>query len=111
MYLDSQFNIKGYWWLPKTPTKRISGELTCFQDGRVELDVLGSFFEPPMGIGDLPILPIILGVSDKGKPITLIHCMHLNLSLNFPGMANSKILARFLLFGAPQRSGYRLQLY
>lgn len=86
MYLDSPFELQGNWWLPSNPDKKISGILKCSKSGRVELEVMGTFFDLPTGINDLPTLPIILGTSDNGKSITLVHCMHFNLEHEFFGI-------------------------
>jgi hypothetical protein len=100
MYLDTQFDIKGFWWLPDNPDNKLSGVLSCFQNGRIELDLMGTFFENPLEQKNLPVMPLVLGISDKGKPVTLVHSIYLNWNLNFPGIAKSRILAKFLLVGA-----------
>lgn len=64
----NDFFAKGAWWLPATPTERISGDLKFSQDEGGILELRGMFasvedFGPP--------IPIILGADMNGKVYTL----------------------------------------
>ena len=60
------FTTKGHWWLPgDDPENAMFGVLTFDPQGYTELVLAGFLPGDP---------PIILGVSDQGKAITLVNC-------------------------------------
>lgn len=67
------FTTKGHWWLPgNRPDDAIAGILTFDPRGRSELELFGSFNDERVW-GQHPIEePIILGVGEKGRAITLV---------------------------------------
>jgi hypothetical protein len=72
--LKDCFEIKGVWWLPNNPEKTISGILSFDGQGKIILDLIGSFSElPALGNMNYDETETILGVSDDGFICTLIN--------------------------------------
>lgn len=62
------FEIKGQWYLPEHPAKRVSGTLVYRTEKGIFLELFGE-----LSLTSLDI-PVILGVSSESKPITLYKC-------------------------------------
>jgi len=98
--LKDSFEIKGVWWLPNNPDKTISGILSFDGQGKIILDLIGSFTElPALGNMGYDETETILGVSDNGFICTLINNLEINRQFNSPGILKSKFETRFLIFG------------
>lgn len=83
-----EFEIKGFWWLPNSE-KEVAGTL-IYSSEKIELDLLGNLKEDTF-LQDKEIrLDIILGFSDKGEEFTLIDCLNINSTGNFPGIATEQ---------------------
>lgn len=75
--MEKGFTIKGYWWLPSQPEKRIAGELNYTPGESLILEIQGSFCDEDVLI-DLDTFvnqQMILGIGNNGKAITLIDCI------------------------------------
>lgn len=90
-------DMQGYFWLPDRPNNRLPGRFHCIEDGAIELEVLGTFSEEP--INNVLEIRRILGVSEKGKLVTLEHCLYKSRKLNVPGLAISTIHVDLALIG------------
>ncbi|OGO37096.1 MAG: hypothetical protein A2W35_07115 [Chloroflexi bacterium RBG_16_57_11] len=92
------FEISGHWWLPELPEKKYCGRLSFSQVEGGNLDLLGlpGGFE---NINDPQNPEIILGLSTKGKPVTLYRCHLRHFNISIPGMQTSTYLIRFIFIG------------
>jgi hypothetical protein len=75
----------------------VPGRFHCTEEGDIELEVLGTFSGKPIEL-DSPEMRI-LGVSEKGKLLTLERCYYKNRSFSFPGLATSTIHVNLALIG------------
>lgn len=99
MDIGREMHFQGYWWLPSAPEVRIPGELRCSRDGKVELFLFGSFNEiPTMPQMTGKRFDIILGMNDRGKPITLVYNRLIHWQIN-QGVPRQKYYASFLMVG------------
>lgn len=46
--MDKQFEYRGYWWLPNNPDRKIAGILTYVPNEKIELELIGDFYEDSM---------------------------------------------------------------
>lgn len=71
MRLPEPLEIKGHWWLPSQPDRKVFGKLTVYDGGGGELEIEGdlSFDEEAEG-------NTILGKTTDGRPITIGHPVH-----------------------------------
>ena len=86
-----EFHLKGDFWLPETPDRKVSGTLRFNQDEGATLELIGSLedIKPgPIGIWEKDI---ILGFSTNGKYITLYRCLEFNKNISMPGMISQVI--------------------
>jgi len=98
MDIGQELHFQGYWWLPHLPEAKIAGELWCSRDGKVELSLFGSFSGVSIPQKEERV-DIILGVSDKGKLVTLVDNRLVHWQLNFPGVPRQKYRAKFFIEG------------
>lgn len=80
--MDNKVEMKGYWWLPSAPDKKVAGILTYTNEQEIILELIGSFypsipnFLDKFLIGDSFIEEkIIFGLTSEGNKITLIDCI------------------------------------
>lgn len=92
-------DVQGFFWLPAKPDEEIPGRLTVSESGDVSLQLLGIFESGLLSINSSE-LPIILGVTERGKHVTLVDCLYKNRSLHFPGIPITDIYASLLLVGS-----------
>jgi hypothetical protein len=93
------FELKGMWWLPETPEKKVSGTLRFSQTEGTTLELIGSLEELKSGPIKIWETDIILGTPTKGNPITLFRCFEKTKTINAPGMITQIIYADFILSG------------
>jgi hypothetical protein len=91
--------IHGLFWLPGNEETKVSGKCLCAEDGSIELEILGTFSGKPIEQDDGTI-PRILGVSSKGKFLTLDDCFYRKRNFNFPGLAVAQIHVNRMYVGA-----------
>ena len=96
--MKDPIEIKGYWWLPNNPEIQLPGTLTFSQEEGGILEVLG-FFEDPWELNREENPKIILGINQKGIPITLQENISINSQISTNGLGESKYLPRFILEG------------
>ena len=93
--MNESLEIKGYWWLPDQSDNLLPGTLTYTQEEGAILEIIGVFENPP-SIRQAESLPIILGESYDGKPITLYKCILNKYNYPFSGYGNCKYMAHFV---------------
>jgi hypothetical protein len=89
---------EGLWWIPEKEGDRIAGTLNISEEGRIFLDLIGSFKD----IADLAVtrnFPVILGVANS-KLITLTDCIETGSSFSFPGFTKQKFDVQVVYIGA-----------
>lgn len=91
-------DFQGYFWLPGNTDTKIPGRFYCTEDDTLQLDVLGTFSGAPIESDQVEV-PRILGVSEKGKLVTLENCFYTKRNFNFPGLAISSIHVNLALVG------------
>ena len=95
--MKNPFELKGYWWLPKSEENKLPGTLYYSQEDGAALDLVGVFdldkSEPTQ------LLPIILGVTQQGKPITLYKCVIRSWVHPLFGLGGGNYLAHFVFEG------------
>lgn len=95
--MQSPFELKGYWWLPSSEENKLPGTLSYSQEDGATLELVGVFeskkLEPRQQ------LPIILGVTQQGKPITLYKCIISSSAYPLVGLGGYKCLAHFVFEG------------
>lgn len=97
MRVSEPLDVQGLFWLPEKPDDEIPGRLTVTGSGDVSLRLQGMF-------GDTPSIehnehPVILGVTERGKQVTLVSCYERDKSLHFPGIPVVDIHVHRLLIG------------
>lgn len=71
--MDENFEIKGTWWLPSNPTRKISGILKFIRKDGISLE-LHEAFASASSPSDFMVMEIIHGKSYEGKAVTLYNC-------------------------------------
>ncbi len=98
--LFDEFEYQGLWWLPDQPEARIAGTVSVNSEGRIALDLIGSLrAEHAFEHSDVFQPPIVLGLTARGKWITLYNNFELRSSSSFPGLTTSRLHSHFVLIG------------
>jgi len=80
---------QGYWWLPDEPENQVPGTLKFDPDEGARLYLLGSF-KGAEDFGPMLDPELILGLSNKGNPLTLRYCAEIKSDLTIgQGFATS----------------------
>jgi hypothetical protein len=95
--MQSPFELKGYWWLPHSEENKLPGTLIYSQVDGATLELAGVFDSKK--IKPIQQLPIILGVTQQGKPITLYKCVISSWTYPLVGIGGGKYLAHFVFEG------------
>lgn len=95
--MQNPFELKGYWWLPGLEDNELPGTLSYSQEDGAFLELVGVFESKK--IEPVPHLPIILGVTQQGKLITLYNCIINNWSYPLVGLGGGKYRAHFVFEG------------
>jgi hypothetical protein len=90
--------FQGYFWLPDKPERKVPGHFLRTADGRLQLNIVGTFSGRPIELDDRSPFRI-LGLSENGKSITLEGCLYTNRSFNFPGLPTAIIFVHFAFIG------------
>jgi hypothetical protein len=92
-----QQEFKGYFFVPGAPSEQLPGFLKYGKNSSIELDLFGRFdnYENPSSTED----NIILGVTSKGRKITLLNCFEKSRGMSFPGFAESSFSALYMFIG------------
>lgn len=101
--MKEELEIKGYWYLPDKPEKRVAGILKYTPNEKIRLELIGSFETPIDFIksfhDESRVQDIIYGESEDSKAITLIGCSgygKINFSCSFP---MSKYTVNYIISG------------
>jgi hypothetical protein len=111
--LFNSFEYRGFFWLPATPDRRLSGTLR-FSEKTIELQLLGTLGDhPATGIAAPPFLPAcILGMTEGSKRLTLHNCAQTSTSTNLiTGIGASTLNAQHLLIGGHYARDADLQFH
>lgn len=96
--------FEGLWWLPETPEARVPGTLRFSPDFGVSLDLLGSLKDQGDHVAtvqrELTHPGVVLGLSSKGKPVTLWECWERRKTVNLAGFTKTSFHADFVVVGA-----------
>ena len=95
--MQNPFELKGYWWLPDSEDGKLPGTLTYSQEDGAFLELVGVFDSKKLE--PVPQLPIILGITQQGKPITLYKCIINNWTYPLVGLGGGKYRAHFVFEG------------
>lgn len=77
--LQSKFDLKGEWFLPKKGSPKVYGTLTFNVNEDIRLNLLGDL---DVSKSDEEDFDIILGITDEGEFITLYNCAETSRSTN-----------------------------
>lgn len=95
--MQNPFELKGYWWLPGLEGSKLSGTLTYSQEDGATLELEGMFdsdkSNPEQNV------PIMLGITQQGKPITLYKCIISSWAYPLNGLGRGKYRALFIFEG------------
>ena len=77
--MKDAFEIRGYWFLPHAPQDRVAGTLTYIPNGKITLELIGSFAEDEDTLftiftEEAKQVEVIHGESSDSKEITLLGC-------------------------------------
>jgi len=96
--MNENFNYTGYWFLPENKEEQISGEISYSPEDGVIIKFLGH-------LGDEKTLfeknhyPIVLGVLENGKKVTLIGSDKKNSKISYPGIPTMTLVSNYALIG------------
>src|SRR5688500_8566048 len=85
--LNENFKMSGRWWLPDDEAAHCVGTLHC-SPSKITLTLIGSLDAPSLeSLGivqkDFDRLPVVHGITDHGKKVTLINCVTTSRNHNF----------------------------
>jgi len=92
------FELKGFWWLPDAPQKKVFGTLSFSQEIGAQLELYG-VLKQPNHRGQLPNEDFILGFSVDGKEITLLESFSGRTKFSFPGITSSVYTSNMVFLG------------
>jgi len=90
--------LKGKWWLPQYPERRISGELNYSRNGGVELSLDG-LIAPPNETFSSENIELIYGEAYGNKTVTLIDCSAMLVQFASGGLSTSNYFANQMFIG------------
>jgi hypothetical protein len=89
----NNFEYKGVWWLPETPSHQIAGDLAFTQKDGFKLELIGLLKPIEEGIMKFHQSPLINGLTVDGKIITLVNCFQNHHSISTNGIHFTKYIA------------------
>ncbi len=92
------FEIEGVWWLPENPSVKLPGILRFSHEYGLVLEVLG-LFKRLEKMTHFLAPDIILGLSIRGKNITLYNCIEKAAKINLLGISKSTFIADYGFIG------------
>lgn len=96
---QDSFSHDGFWWLPTNPDEQIAGTLTFSQNEGPLLQLLG-MFGGIHGLGkNRDERVTILGITKKGKQVTLFDAFVKNSQMNIPGIMNEQYRPHLVCIG------------
>lgn len=100
--------LSGWWWLPGEEDDKVPGTLGYTNETGVVLKLLASF-KKMAEVSLTASYPLILGLCEGGKLVTLSDCMETGTSLSFPGYLTQKFYARTAYIGANLQQAEHLE--
>ncbi|OQB99081.1 MAG: hypothetical protein BWX81_00002 [Spirochaetes bacterium ADurb.Bin110] len=96
--METEFSIKGFWWLPENEEEQLAGILTYKPGEPIFLDLFGAFSKKN---GELlsEQHEIILGVSSSGQLFTLVDTSVIQRKSSIPGFPETRILVNLIYRG------------
>lgn len=100
--MDTPFEAKGFWWLPETPRKKISGNISYSPGQPIHLELMGALNQtkkyqiPPHELIDHPI---IQGVLTDGRSVTLQKCLQTQSRTNLIGISTTRFISHLAFVG------------
>lgn len=91
-----EFEIKGHWWVPERPNKRVPGIL-FYRSGDIRLELMGSLtpLVPNMPVGTTDV-SVVHGTSEYGEACTLLDSVEVPLSIALPALGDSDVNSEVL---------------
>jgi len=89
----------GVWWVPQEPDKKVSGILNFKPAERITLNLIGSLAEIEYFGNKMNEIPIILGITDTSKNITLYKNYGIESSISSVGIISSTYEVEYVLLG------------
>jgi len=86
--MNNEVTVKGVWWLPEKPERRLAGEITYGSNSGARLSLYDHFFENPMAGGFA-----VWGMTVKGEDVSLFNCHATSISAHFIGGRVAEIVA------------------
>jgi hypothetical protein len=87
MIAMNSFESNGYWWIPSNPEIQVAGVLKFTPEEGINLNLIGTLDERARsGVQS----PLILGILENGKQVTLYRNTLSLISLPFPGFFSEK---------------------
>lgn len=97
------FTYSGVWWLPGRENVRVAGSLSFTVGTGLKLSLLGALQATSNPFEDVEH-PLVLGVTQEGKAVTLYHCVQTNFNLSFnrssPGFTSQTLNIEVAYIGA-----------
>ncbi len=93
-----EFEYDCIWWLPENRDNTVPGKLKFHPVEGLKLQLIGSF-KGPKNFNTFLQLPIILGLTSTGEPITLYKCYESQSHMSVPGFLSSSFIASFAFLG------------
>ncbi|MBV6391228.1 MAG: hypothetical protein KPEEDBHJ_00436 [Anaerolineales bacterium] len=100
--MDSEIEIKGFWWLPESPDKQVSGTLSFSPGEPIVLELMGALNiagDKILTLRDFINPSIIHGSSLGGKPVTLERCLQIGGTAGLTGISTTRFTAKFAYEG------------
>lgn len=72
--LDKNIEIKGMWYLPAHPEKRVAGILYYTPNKTLKLELIGSFWGRKESIFETDVTDVIYGEGSDAQKISLFYC-------------------------------------
>lgn len=97
--LTDNFSLRGQWWLPEQPDRKIPGEIIFEADGTQELSLDGPLKELASGPLTGLSAPLIHGHTINGMACNLIDTFEFSRQIHAPGGIATKVYYNHLLIG------------
>lgn len=106
MGLNDSFTEEGFWWIEGREKEQVGGTLTYDQENGPVLHLLGTLRDLVTSMNatfgadrSSDRQENVYGITNKGKPVTLINAMITNRQLNMPGITNETWKSDLLVIG------------
>lgn len=100
MRIENEFKKAGYFWLPENQDKKIPGNLSISDGGKIELEVVGLFDETIEALNGADDLNRIIGFIEKDGLVTLDNCFYTDKNISFGSISKSRVHVSRVLRGA-----------